>query len=156
KKKRNIINFSYQTHADDIVGKMTIRSLDTEMLAQERGRSDLLLSFGVSVNLPPKVGIISQNHPLAAAWATQVVAAHQPGAVSFTSPKNGTPEENVKVIKKAIAAASGDIVIFAVGHGIGDTQFPSQGGFDAADDAKMRIGGRGSATHPRTFVDVFY
>ena len=31
KKKRNIINFSYQTHADNIVGKMTIASLDKEM-----------------------------------------------------------------------------------------------------------------------------
>ncbi|MBR0692713.1 peptidoglycan-binding protein [Bradyrhizobium lablabi] len=31
KKKRSIINFSYQTQADNIVGKMTIASLDREM-----------------------------------------------------------------------------------------------------------------------------
>src|SRR5580704_10335505 len=35
KQKRNIINRSYQTQADNIVGKMTIVSLDTEMLKQE-------------------------------------------------------------------------------------------------------------------------
>ena len=35
KRKRNIINRSYQTQADDIVGKMTMVSLDTEMLRHE-------------------------------------------------------------------------------------------------------------------------
>jgi peptidoglycan hydrolase-like protein with peptidoglycan-binding domain len=35
KQKRNIINRSYQTKADNIVGKMTIASLDGEMLATE-------------------------------------------------------------------------------------------------------------------------
>lgn len=36
KTTRRIINASYQTRPDNIVGKMTIRSLDTEMLAFER------------------------------------------------------------------------------------------------------------------------
>lgn len=35
KRKRNIINFSYQTKADDIVGKMTIAALDREMKERE-------------------------------------------------------------------------------------------------------------------------
>jgi hypothetical protein len=35
-KKRNTINRSYQTQADNIVGKMTIAALDKEMLAKER------------------------------------------------------------------------------------------------------------------------
>jgi hypothetical protein len=35
KTTRNIINYSYQTQADNIVGKMTIASLDREMFAQE-------------------------------------------------------------------------------------------------------------------------
>lgn len=35
KKKRRIINFTYQTQADDIVGKMTIAALDNEMVAFE-------------------------------------------------------------------------------------------------------------------------
>lgn len=36
KRKRNIINFSYETQADNIVGKMTIESLDKEMLRVEK------------------------------------------------------------------------------------------------------------------------
>jgi peptidoglycan hydrolase-like protein with peptidoglycan-binding domain len=36
KKKRNIINFNYQTQADSIVGKMTIASLDKEMQQLEK------------------------------------------------------------------------------------------------------------------------
>jgi peptidoglycan hydrolase-like protein with peptidoglycan-binding domain len=35
KRKRGIINRSYQTQADDIVGKMTIAALDREALAKE-------------------------------------------------------------------------------------------------------------------------
>jgi peptidoglycan hydrolase-like protein with peptidoglycan-binding domain len=36
KKKRRIINPSYQTREDNIVGKMTIAALDKEMLQRER------------------------------------------------------------------------------------------------------------------------
>jgi hypothetical protein len=36
KKRRSIINRSYQTRADDIVGKMTIAALDKELLVKER------------------------------------------------------------------------------------------------------------------------
>jgi hypothetical protein len=35
KKKRSIINPAYQTQADNIVGKMTIASLDKEILQRE-------------------------------------------------------------------------------------------------------------------------
>jgi hypothetical protein len=46
KTARNIINFSYQTTADDIVGIMTIKTLDRELAALE------LASFGSSVLSP--------------------------------------------------------------------------------------------------------
>ena len=36
KTKHKIINYSYQRQADNIVGKMTIRALDDEMVAYER------------------------------------------------------------------------------------------------------------------------
>ena len=36
KKKRNIINWSYQQQADNIVGKMTIAALDAEMWGKEK------------------------------------------------------------------------------------------------------------------------
>ncbi len=35
KKARKIINFAYQTKADDIAGKMTVRALDDEMFLAE-------------------------------------------------------------------------------------------------------------------------
>ena len=40
KQKRNIVNRSYQTKADNIVGKMTIDRLDKEMLAAEQSNND--------------------------------------------------------------------------------------------------------------------
>jgi hypothetical protein len=40
KTRRNIINKSYQKTADNIVGKMTIRSLDDEILARETNMSE--------------------------------------------------------------------------------------------------------------------
>lgn len=39
KQDRDIVNRSYQTQADDIVGKMTIAALDDEMLEVERSRT---------------------------------------------------------------------------------------------------------------------
>jgi hypothetical protein len=39
KQARQIINPAYQTRADDIIGKLTIKSLDAEMAKLERGRA---------------------------------------------------------------------------------------------------------------------
>ncbi len=39
KQDRDIVNRSYQTQADDIVGKMTIAALDQEMLEVERSQT---------------------------------------------------------------------------------------------------------------------
>lgn len=36
KRKRNIINYTYESAVDDIVGKMTIAALDQEMFRKER------------------------------------------------------------------------------------------------------------------------
>jgi hypothetical protein len=79
KKRRKIINYSYQTQADDIVGKMTIASLDNELTQvrlvpvnprwrdqivrtgrqQRQGefQSRLLLGFGISTGAPSAVPI---------------------------------------------------------------------------------------------------
>ena len=48
KKRRKIINFSYQTHADNIVGKMTIAALDRELRDLERTSipKDIECQFG--------------------------------------------------------------------------------------------------------------
>jgi peptidoglycan hydrolase-like protein with peptidoglycan-binding domain len=78
KQKRSIINFSYETQADNIVGKMTMAALDREMVAKENGstgpiqikpiipapagggpskdalvqRAGLLLAFTIDVDFP--------------------------------------------------------------------------------------------------------
>jgi hypothetical protein len=41
KQKRKIINFSYQDHEDNIVGKMTIKALDDEMAVAENTPDDV-------------------------------------------------------------------------------------------------------------------
>ncbi len=43
KRKRNIVNRSFQTQADNIVGKMTIAAFDKEMLAKEGLRGPILI-----------------------------------------------------------------------------------------------------------------
>jgi peptidoglycan hydrolase-like protein with peptidoglycan-binding domain len=49
KQKRNIINKAYQTKPDNIVGRLTIASLDREMFAREkRGRSHPSLDFAMT------------------------------------------------------------------------------------------------------------
>ena|SRR2546422_8322853 len=53
KKKRKIINTSYQTQADDIVGKMTIRALDDELESRQEPTNPKL-PFPCRINTPPK------------------------------------------------------------------------------------------------------
>jgi hypothetical protein len=155
KKQRKIINFSYQVQADDVVGKMTIGSLDREMLAHERGKLHLLLALGIS-GQAPKIAIVSQGHPLPATWAKQLADAHKPNVIVIPPVAGGSSDDAVKTIKRAISTAKGGMIIFAVGHGIIGQGLSAQGGFDVADNVVMRIGGKGSNRDPKTFVDVFY
>jgi len=57
KKKRNIINFKYQSRADDIVGKMTIASIDHELANrfpfQPINPSDIFVPHDDPIVLPP-------------------------------------------------------------------------------------------------------
>ncbi|MDQ2979658.1 MAG: hypothetical protein M3R62_10595, partial [Acidobacteriota bacterium] len=52
KKKRRIINPAYQTQADNIVGKMTIRALDDE-LESRQSPTDAQPSLPCRINAPP-------------------------------------------------------------------------------------------------------
>jgi peptidoglycan hydrolase-like protein with peptidoglycan-binding domain len=64
KRKRNIVNTSYQATADDIVGKMTIASLDREMHEkQERAPAlpKLVCSRPVGSPLPPSPDRLAGN-----------------------------------------------------------------------------------------------
>jgi hypothetical protein len=154
KTRRGIINHSYQTQADNIVGKMTIRSLDDEMLGRERRRASLLLSFKVPTQ--STAIIVSQSHPIPSTWASQVAKAQGPFFVKRPSP-SGSPEAVIKGLKALVREASGGgALLFSVGHGVIGSGFPTNGGFDMADHNLLRIGGQGSSEDPKTFTNVFY
>lgn len=121
KKKRNIINRSYQTQADDIVGKMTIAALDKEMFERENqeddsgrvhctdfpgspvagGRSNVLLGFSFSSTLVGQaVGpvLTPQQQALArtreaASWVAAAQRFIQLGKAQILS---GLPADNFK------------------------------------------------------------
>jgi hypothetical protein len=154
KTRRGIINRSYQARPDDIVGKMTIQSLDNEMLRQEGRLASLLLAFKVPTQ--PKGIIVSQSHPIPSAWASQMAKAHGPFLVKRSSP-SGSPESVIKGMQALVReAGGGGLLLFAVGHGVIGSGFPTNGGFDMADHNLLRIGGQGSSEDPKTFTNVFY
>lgn len=150
KKDRQIINFRYQTAADNIVGRMTMYSLDFEMLAYEGRRFHPLLAAGIPPR--PRGVIIIQAEPLAMNWAKQVVAANP----NFTSWRlsGHSAAEIARSIKSAIQAAHGGVLIFAVGHGVSLDN--NAGVFDLAEAHQLRIGGKGANRDPKAFTDVFY
>lgn len=81
KQKRNIINSSYQTQADNIVGKLTMASLDAEMLEKERQPEPV----------PDRDQITATTRSGPATFAiTQRVAAPTPPP-SFTVPRAVRP-----------------------------------------------------------------
>ncbi|HYZ84014.1 MAG TPA: peptidoglycan-binding protein [Bryobacteraceae bacterium] len=91
KKKRNIINFSYQREADNIVGKMTMAALDAELVADElkpviilpitpgphvqpkSARNGLLLSFSLGDSLRLQLGATPVNPPVSIQPTIQVI-----------------------------------------------------------------------------------
>jgi hypothetical protein len=154
KKKRSIINRAYQTAPDNIVGKMTIQSLDEEIGVQERQRSRLLLAFKVPAQ--PLGIIVSQSHPFPSTWASRVEEAHKTLLKKKPSPA-GTPAQAVRELQTLIRSAGpSGLLIFSVGHGIAKADFSASGGFDLAERSVLRIGGAGSSRDPKTFANVFY
>ena len=152
KTKRQIVNFSYQQAPDNIVGRMTMRSLDDEMFTLEGRYSRLLLAFAVP---SPSGVVVVQSQPFASAWANQFVSANQPTWQKRQSPAGG-PKQVVEGLAKVIKEVGNQgMMIFAVGHGISGA-LPTQGGFDLADNDLLRIGGLGSYTDLKVFVDVYY
>jgi hypothetical protein len=156
KTKRKIVNFSYQKTADNIVGRLTIGWLDREMLAYERRKLNSLIAFGIPAPATPRGVVLTQSAPLAEHWATQLARATTSKVKKMKSSAT-QPRDIVKDIQKAVTfARPGGLLIFAVGHGLTDGQFPNAGGFDLADHDRMRIGGKFAFRNPRDFVDVFY
>lgn len=92
KQAREIINHSYQTQADNIVGKMTIAAMDQEMLALERRRrptssyfcGDPIQDSGGSTSSAPPAGVSAAAFT---ARFQQSFAVPQPGG----QPSTGGP-----------------------------------------------------------------
>jgi len=118
KRKRNIINPSYQTQADNIVGKMTMAALDAEMLAAER--TPVLLkpvhppSRGPTV--PPRGGLL-----LAFTIAGSGPRGLTPVPVPPPSTPGPLPFRQVEVI-----IARGTTGSIQVDHGVGGKLVRSQ------------------------------
>ncbi len=158
KSVRKIINFKYQTTPDNIVGKMTIRALDAEMVRRERKAFRLLLAAGVP-DTTPRTVILTEPVAHAQIWAAQFAKA-QTGVVVHPAPGNKSVPDNVVAIKRAIAAARGGMLIFNVGHGLCNAaNFKGnleEGAFDIAPNGAMRIEGKNMESDPSQFVNVFY
>jgi hypothetical protein len=158
KQKRSIINPAYETQADNIVGKMTIKQLDREMLALEIGvlrlggaaglfRGFALLGSGAVVANTPQVVLISEAKQAFAMWADQVVdfftkSKTRIANVSVEGAKS--PPEIAKVYDTAAGlAGSGGIVIINAGHGFPSaTGVQDDGRFDLAPHQRFMVGGR--------------
>jgi hypothetical protein len=130
KQKRRIINFSYQKEADDIVGKMTIVAMDSEMrtlIAPSVSVNFLLsatLTSGIST---PQTVVVTENDPDSLTWAKQVVdfCTKMSSSLPIMSapppviiPKGKTPAQIADIYKSVAAQAGvGGCIIISVGHG---------------------------------------
>jgi hypothetical protein len=159
KTQRRIVNRSYQSVADNIVGKLTIRSLDDDMLLVEKAGSRLLLGFGATLS-PPKIVLLTEpNNAHAVIWAKQMQAANSTGVTIVMAPAKATPEANLVIIKQAIAATNGGMLMFNVGHGSclldNRKSHPDEGAFDLAPGGTMRLQGK-TTQQPTQFASEFY
>lgn len=129
KQKRRIINFSYQTLPDDIVGKMTIAAMDAEMrtLVAPAVSVNFLLSATLTNGIStPKTIVVTETDPDSVRWAKQVVDFCQKMSSSLpimpasmvTIPKGQTPAQIADIYKSVAAqAGAGGCIIVSVGHG---------------------------------------
>ncbi|MBK1717185.1 hypothetical protein [Thiocystis violacea] len=154
KEARTIINRTYQQKADDIVGKMTMASLDEGMHAFESG---LLLLGGAGLMFGrillaaprviktsgPRMVVISETAQPWSKWADQFVAAEPKARVKVPIPAGQSPANIARVYKHAIAlAGAGGTVIISVGHGIPSDVSKDDGMFDLGPLGSFKIGGR--------------
>jgi hypothetical protein len=163
KRKRNIINYSYQTQADNIVGKMTITSLDKGLEALVArlipivGGAGYRFGFLQAAMLTnrtaaPRAVIVTESDPDSVRWAQQVVAFSQRMTSSFpvlpaamvTMPGGKTPAQIADIYKSAASqAGAGGGIVISVGHGgqspVGD---PDVGLVDLGPENSFKLAGR--------------
>jgi len=158
KRKRNVINPAYQTQADNIVGKMTIKRLDDEMLLLESGLLKLggagfllrgipLLGAGKTVTSGPQVVIVSEAKEQFSMWASQVVKFFKDNntRIANVSVEGAiTPKDVAKVYETAAGlAGAGGIIFINAGHGIpSEVGNVDDGRLDLAPHRRLMLGGR--------------
>ena len=153
KQNRDIVNRTYQQKADDIVGKMTIVSLDEGMRAFESGimilggagrlLGGLLLAAPRIAASGPRMVVITETAEPWSKWASQFVAANRAGRGKVTIPNGAGPAAIVQAYKSAIAMAGAQgTVIISVGHGIPSDVSQDDGRFDIGPAGSFMVGGR--------------
>jgi hypothetical protein len=155
KRKRKIINKAYQTQADNVVGKMTIRALDAEMAERERARFHLM--FAVGIKATPRAVILSEvSASLFVDWADNLVRVHKGEFIKINGEQK--PELQVSRIQQAVfAAGAGGLLIFSVGHGACFPQYDEHGVLDLAQGGRMRIVGKNyKEDDPKDFISPYY
>jgi hypothetical protein len=178
KRRRNIVNRSYQTEPDNIVGKMTIRQLDDEMVLVETGllrlggaaiifRGLALLASGKALAGGPQVVIVSEAKVQFSTWARQVVDFFTKNRtrIADVSIEGAVPPDAIAKVYDTAAglAGTGGIVIINAGHGVpSETRNEDDGRFDLAPHQRFMIGGRNDvlvgANRPgiKMHTSVFY
>ena len=153
KQARNIINRSYQQQADDIVGKMTIVSLDDGMRGFETGivllggagrlLGHIILAAPTIRQRGPRLVVITETSQPWSKWADQFVAADPARRSKVPIPNGQTPTAVVAAYRRAIGlAGAGGTVIVSVGHGIPSDASTDDGRFDLGPAGSFIVGGR--------------
>ena len=160
KRKRNIVNPSYQTAPDNIVGKMTIAALDSEMSTKEQQLFTLTgvagpLLRGIfpapTVKSTAKAIVVTETNAPFFAWAQNFKKTFASIGADFVTIDNGAPLSIAANRLKLAAnmAGPGGFLILSVGHGgQGDANFGNEEGFfDLSPRKTFRVAGR-NATLP--------
>lgn len=154
KRKRNIVNRAYQMTADDIVGKMTIDSLDKGMQVKEQQLFDLSgfaapflggIFLSPSVKSTVKAIFATEMNSPWFAWAKNFKKTFTSIGADMVSIANGAPISIVanRLKLAATMAGPGGFIILSVGHGGVDVSFSDQEGFfDLGPQGSFRVGGR--------------
>ena len=154
KKRRRIINPAYQATADNIVGKMTIASLDDEMFIRETalftftgGGAGLIpgLLAAPKVQSTAKMIVVTEVNSPWFAWAKQFEKAFRPLGWGMVTIPNGVAPANVAHQLKLAATRAGPrgALILSVGHGATIADINGETGFfDLGPKSSFRVGGR--------------
>jgi peptidoglycan hydrolase-like protein with peptidoglycan-binding domain len=86
KQKRNIVNRSYESQADDIVGRMTIDRLDRELVAREPDpKRDIRCIFPPDANRAVRASLVAEPAPVTAESLVSQARASLPLAKAWVT-----------------------------------------------------------------------